>query len=96
MVLRMDRSVPIITIGEFTHVLKLKLNVNVLKLKLNVSEKLCLLKIMVSTYITAKFFKVTTSFIICDVIKRKELDVGNIDFELQANICDKCLCFILF
>ena len=30
------------------------------------------------------------------MIKRNESDVGNIDFELQAKIGDKCLCIILF
>ena len=34
--------------------------------------------------------------LICDIIKGNELDVGNIDFELQAKIGVKCLCFILF
>ena len=33
---------------------------------------------------------------ICDMIKVNELDIGNIDFELQAEKGDKCLCFILF
>ena len=33
---------------------------------------------------------------ICDMIKGNESDVGNIDFELQAKIGEKCLCFILF
>ena len=30
------------------------------------------------------------------MIKRNELDVGNIDFELQAKRGDKFLCFSLF
>ena len=33
---------------------------------------------------------------ICDMIKGNESDVGNIDFELQAKIGDKFLCFTLF
>ena len=33
---------------------------------------------------------------ICDMIKGNESDDGNIDFELQAKIDDKCLCIILF
>ena len=33
---------------------------------------------------------------ICDMIKGNESDVGNIDFELQAKLGDKCLCIILF
>ena len=33
---------------------------------------------------------------ICDIIKGNELDVGNIDFELQAKRGDKFLCFTLF
>ena len=33
---------------------------------------------------------------ICDMIKGNELDVGNIDFELQAKRSDKFLCFTLF
>ena len=32
----------------------------------------------------------------CDMIKGNELDVGNIDFELQAERGDKFLCFTLF
>ena len=31
---------------------------------------------------------------ICDMIKRNELDVRNIDFELQAKRGDKFLCFL--
>ena len=30
------------------------------------------------------------------MIKGNESDVGNIDFELQTKIGDKCLCIILF
>ena len=33
---------------------------------------------------------------ICEMIKGNELDVGNIDFELQAYRGDKFLCFTLF
>ena len=33
---------------------------------------------------------------ICDMIKRNESDVRNIDFELQAKRGDKFLCFTLF
>ena len=32
----------------------------------------------------------------CDMIKGNELDVGNIDFELQAKVGDKCLNVLLF
>ena len=38
----------------------------------------------------------TKSFIICDMIKGNESDVGNIDLELQAKRGDKFLCFTLF
>ena len=34
--------------------------------------------------------------LICDMIKGNELDVGNIDFELQAKIDNRFLCFTLF
>ena len=34
--------------------------------------------------------------LICDMIKGNESDVRNIDFELQAERCDKFLCFTLF
>ena len=34
--------------------------------------------------------------IICDIIKGNESDVGNIDFELQAERGDKFFCFTLF
>ena len=33
---------------------------------------------------------------ICDMIKGNESDVGNTDFELQAERGDKFLCFTLF
>ena len=39
---------------------------------------------------------VACMLVICDMIKGNELHVGNIDFELQAKVGDKCLCFILF
>ena len=39
---------------------------------------------------------IITTFQICDMIKRNESDVGNIDFELQAKRGDKFLCFTLF
>ena len=32
----------------------------------------------------------------CNMIKRNESDVGNIDFEIEAKIGDNCLCFMLF
>ena len=33
---------------------------------------------------------------ICDMIKRNESDVGNVDFEILAKTVFKFLCFILF
>ena len=38
----------------------------------------------------------TDGCVICDMIKRNESDVENIDFELQALNDDKFLCFTLF
>ena len=35
-------------------------------------------------------------FIICDMIKRNESDVGNVVFEILTKTAFKFLCFILF
>ena len=34
--------------------------------------------------------------LVCDMIKRNEMDIANIEYELQAERCDKFLCFTLF
>ena len=38
----------------------------------------------------------TVIFLICDMIKRNESDVGNVVFEILAKTVFKFLCFILF
>ena len=85
-----SHSLKIIKTFNFHRILTLKLETlnNYLFKKLNEKKP--------SGYFNFIDIKTLFYYIICDVIKQNQSEVGNIDFKIEPNIAENIFCFLLF